>query len=375
MWRKLPACDSPTVGKLEAYPTLHANHDFYISGDSNLMADLASTSRLFLGLDLGGTNVKAGVVDDNGAVLASSSVPTDVTQGPDGGVASLVAAGKKAVASAGTSMDCIVAVGLATPGTMDIPNGMLLDPPNLPGWVNFPIRDRVAAKLQRPTILQNDANAAAYGEYWAGSAKNVRSLLFYTLGTGLGGGVIVDDHIIEGEHSHGSELGHVILEMDNGRLCTSGQYGTAEAYVSATALLKRFRDALNDNAATSVRDRMERGDELTPLLIAQEAERGDHLSAELIMEMARYLGATITTAVHIIDPAMVLLGGAMTFGRNDTAVGREFLHRVRQEFRSRTFTTLAEKVRIEYAELGSNAGFIGAAGCARRAVDLGLLKG
>ena len=238
--------------------------------------------------------------------------------------------------------------------------------PNLPGWINYPVRDRVAAQLQRPTILQNDANAAAYGEYWAGSAKNVRSLLFYTLGTGLGGGVIVDDHIIEGEHSHGSELGHVILEMDEGRLCTSGQYGTAEAYVSATALLKRFRDALENQAVTSVRNRVDNGEELTPLLIAEEAERGDHLSAELIMEMARYLGAAITSAVHVIDPAMVLLGGAMTFGRHETAVGREFLHRVHQEFRARTFATLADRIKIEYAALGGDAGFIGAAGCARR---------
>ncbi len=338
------------------------------------MLDFSSFSRLFLGLDLGGTNVKAGVVDDNGSVISSRSVPTEAIQGPDVGVANIVNAGRQAVAAAGIPMDRIVAVGLATPGTMDIPNGMLLEPPNLPGWTNYPIRDRVAAQLKRPTILQNDANAAAYGEYWAGSAKNVRSLLFYTLGTGLGGGVIVDDHIIEGEHSHGSELGHVILEMDNGRLCTSGQYGTAEAYVSATALLKRFRDALDKNAVTSVRNRMDHGEELTPLIISEEAERGDALSAELIMEMARYLGATITTAVHVIDPAMVLLGGAMTFGRNDTAVGREFLNRVRQEFRKRTFATLAEKVRIEYAELGGDAGFIGAAGCARRAVDLGLLK-
>ncbi len=338
------------------------------------MLDSSSFSRLFLGLDLGGTNVKAGVVDDNGSVISSRSVPTDAIQGPDVGVQNIVNAGRQAVAAAGIPMDRIVAVGLATPGTMDIPNGMLLEPPNLPGWTNCPIRDRVAAQLKRPTILQNDANAAAYGEYWAGSAKNVRSLLFYTLGTGLGGGVIVDDHIIEGEHSHGSELGHVILEMDDGRLCTSGQYGTAEAYVSATALLKRFRDALDQDAVTSVRNRMDQGEELTPLIISEEAEHGDALSAELIMEMARYLGATITTAVHVIDPAMVLLGGAMTFGRNDTAVGREFLNRVRQEFRKRTFATLAEKVRIEYAELGGDAGFIGAAGCARRAVDLGLLK-
>ena len=143
--------------------------------------------------------------------------------------------------------------------------------------------------------------------------------------------------------------------------------------MSATALIKRFRDALDDNVVTSVRDRVAQGEELTPLLIAEEAEQGDPLSADLIMEMGRYLGAAITTAVHVIDPAMVLLGGAMTFGRLETAIGREFLHRVHQEFRSRTFATLADRIRIEYASLGSDAGFIGAAGCARKAVNLGQL--
>lgn len=337
------------------------------------MTDSSAKKRLFLGIDLGGTNVKAGVVDDLGQVLASGSVATEAAQGPDHGVRQMVLAGKNAVQSGGFSLQEIAAVGLATPGTMDIPGGMLLDPSNLPGWMNFPIRDRVGKELGRPTILQNDANAAAYGEYWAGQAKDVRSLLFYTLGTGLGGGVIVDDHIIEGQHSHGAELGHVILEMNNGRLCTSGQYGTAEAYVSATALLRQFREKLESGEVTSVRGRLAAGEELTPLLISQEAESGDHLSLELIMEMARCLGAAIVSAVHVIDPAMVLLGGAMTFGRNETKVGREFLHRVHQEFRARTFATLADKITIEYASLGGDAGFIGAAGCARRALDSGKL--
>ena len=333
----------------------------------------SSASRLYLGLDLGGTNVKAGVVDHDGNVRASASVPTESSKGPNHGVHQLVAAGRKALAAASLTTDDIVAVGLATPGTMDIPGGMLVDPSNLPGWTNFPIRDRVGTELGLPTILQNDANAAAYGEYWAGSAKQARSLLFYTLGTGLGGGVIVDDHIIEGEHSHGSELGHVILEMDNGRPCTSGQFGTAEAYVSATALLRRFREALDNGRQTSVRAKLSEGHELTPRLIADEAEHGDHLSLELIMEMARYLGAAITSAVHVIDPAMVLLGGAMTFGRNETAVGREFLHRVHQEFRNRTFVSIADRISIEYASLGGDAGFIGAAGCAKKAIETGKL--
>ncbi|MEY3458122.1 MAG: Glucokinase [Planctomycetota bacterium] len=330
---------------------------------------------VFLGLDLGGTNIKAGVVDNEGRVLSAASLPTEGHNGPDHGVRQIAAAGRLAVSQAGFSLADITAIGLATPGTMDIPTGMLIDPTNLPGWTNYPIRRNVAQALGRPAILQNDANAAAYGEYWAGEARHVRSLAFYTLGTGLGGGLIVDDHIIEGEHSHGAELGHVILEMDNGRLCNTGQYGTAEAYCSATALLKRFREALADNTPTSVREKLKAGAELTPKLIADEAEHGDHLALELIMEMARYLGAAITTAVHIIDPAMVLLGGAMTFGREETQVGREFLHRVRQEFRLRTFPTLAAKTTITWASLGSDAGFIGAAGCARRAHARNQLPG
>jgi glucokinase len=328
---------------------------------------------IFLGLDLGGTNVKAGVVSDSGEVLGSASVPTDGSRGPEYGVLQIAAAGRIAVERAGLDLSRISAAGLATPGTMDIPSGMLLDPTNLPGWQNFPIRQRVSETLGLPTVLQNDANAAAYGEYWAGKAKQVRSLAFYTLGTGLGGGLIIDDHIIEGQHSHGAELGHVILEMDNGRLCNTGQYGTAEAYVSATALLKRFREELDAGAATSVRSRLQSAEELSPKLIAAEAEAGDPLSLRLILEMARCLGVAITTAVHVIDPEMVLLGGAMTFGRDETRVGREFLQRVRQEFRLRSFPTLAEKVVITWASLGGDAGFIGAAGCARRALNLGLL--
>lgn len=334
----------------------------------------ALEKRLYLGLDLGGTNVKAGVVTQDGQVLSSVSVPTESHKGPNHGVHQLVTAGRKAIAAAKCTVADVTAVGLATPGTMDIPGGLLVDPSNLPGWTNFPIRDRVGEELGLPTTLQNDANAAAYGEYWAGSAKDARSLLFYTLGTGLGGGVIVDDHIIEGEHSHGSELGHVILEMDNGRPCTSGQFGTAEAYVSATALLRRFRVALEDAQETTVRARLDAGEELSPRLIAEEAEHGDHLSIDLIMEMARYLGAAITSAVHVIDPAMVLLGGAMTFGRNETAVGREFLHRVHQEFRNRTFVSIADRIPIHYASLGGDAGFIGAAGWAKRAIEIGRLR-
>lgn len=337
------------------------------------MSEHADSNTIFLGIDVGGTNIKSGVVDGAGRVIAKASVPTEAVQGPDHGVGQMAHAAKLALQQAEIAAATIAAVGLATPGTMDIPAGMLLDPPNLPGWDNFPVREKVQQAIGRPTILQNDANAAAYGEYWAGSASDADSLVFFTLGTGLGGGIIVDDTIVQGEHSHGSELGHTIIEMDNGRLCKTGQYGTLEAYCSATALIQRFKEAMESGRQSSVSDRMDDVTALSPLLMAEEAEKGDELSIELIMDMARCLGTATTSIVHVIDPTIVLLGGAMTFGRHDTEIGRKFIGRVRQEFQNRAFPVLAEKITIDYATLGGNAGFIGAAGCARRAFLRGLI--
>jgi glucokinase len=169
-------------------------------------------------------------------------------------------------------------------------------------------------------------------------------------------------------HSHGSECGHVIIELDNGRYCNSGQYGTLEAYCSATALLRMFDESIAAGRTSSVTDRLDDVTALSPLVIAEEAGQGDELSNELVMEMARCLGAGITTAVHIIDPEIILLGGAMTFGRHGTELGRRFLARVTDEFQQRAFPTLAREISIDYATLGGDAGFIGAAGCARRAM-------
>ena len=222
------------------------------------MSEQADSNSIFLGIDVGGTNIKSGVVDGTGRVIAKASIPTEAVQGPDHGVWQMAQAARLALQQAKIDADAIAAVGLATPGTMDIPAGMLLNPPNLPGWENFPVRAKVQQAIGRPTILQNDANAAAYGEYWAGSASDADSLVFFTLGTGLGGGIIVDDTIVQGEHSHGSELGHTIIEMDNGRLCKTGQYGTLEAYCSATALIQRFKEAMEAGRQSSVSDRHNR---------------------------------------------------------------------------------------------------------------------
>lgn len=329
--------------------------------------------RLFLGLDLGGTNIKAGVVDDRGTVLSRYKRPTEAARGPQVGLANLEDAAQQAAAAAGVTLEQITSVGLASPGTMDLKAGMLLHPHNLPGWDNLPIREEVARRTNRPTVLQNDANAAAFGEYWVGAARDVDILAMYTLGTGVGGGIVIDGRILEGAHSHGSECGHVVIQMDGGRLCASGQYGTLEAYCGGRAVVERCEEALRSGRPSVLNEWLAAGRTLEPKLIAEAAEQGDELARNIVLETARYLGVGITSVMHVVDPHMVLIGGAMTWGGPTSELGQAFLRRVREEVRARAFPIPAEQTIIDYAALGGDAGFIGAAGCAKSAFEQGLL--
>jgi glucokinase len=314
----------------------------------------------YLGIDLGGTNIKSGVVDDQGRPLSSVSLETEAERGPDVGISNLAQAGREAVQASGLQWDEITGVGLGSPGTMDLSRGMLLEPPNLPGWNQLPIRDLLAAQLKKPTILQNDANAAAYGEYWAGAGRNTRSLVLFTLGTGIGCGIVEEGRIIEGRHSHGGECGHIIIQMENARQCSCGGYGHLEAYASATALVKRAHEALaQSNEASPLRQLA--ADDLTSRAIDEAANAGDPLARRLMRETAHYLAVGAVCLMHTIDPDIVLFGGGMI------AAGQPFLNDIRHDIKEMAFPTLAKTVRIEYAELGGDAGFIGAAGCARMA--------
>lgn len=320
----------------------------------------------YAGLDVGGTNIKAGVVDSEGTPLGKASVPTEAIKGPENGVANIKVALDLALRNAGLTINDLRGAGLATPGTMDIRAGMLLEPPNLPGWNYFPVRQRTEEVLGIPTVLQNDANAAAYGEFWAGAAKEAHSLVFWTLGTGIGCGIIIGDLIIEGQHSHGAESGHIIVQMQGGRyLEGTGQYGTLEAYCGAKAVVKRCQEALDYGAPSVLKDWIATGKEMTPKLIATAAEQGDGLADNIIMETARFMAVGTVTLMHTIDPDMVVFGGAMTFGADKTDLGRRFLQEIRNEVKKRAFPIPYAKTILKYASLHNDAGFIGAAGCAK----------
>jgi glucokinase len=323
---------------------------------------------LYLGIDIGGTNLKLGIVDDQGRVVGKTQITTDEEKGPQDGMHRTRQATDELLRSLRLSLADLAAVGLASPGTQDLKTGMLLHPHNLPHWYHFPIRKAVADAFGLAVAYANDANAAAYGEFWVGSGREFHSIVLLTLGTGVGGGIIIGDLNLEGEHSHGSECGHIIVDNSpQARMCGCGQPGHLEAYCSATALIKRAQEGLDRGSATAIRGRTQAGEELSGLLIAQEAERGDPLAAGLIEELATWLGLGIVTLIHCIDPGAVILGGAMNFGGHDAPLGRHFLSRVSSVVKARAFPTLAEKTVVDFATLGGDAGFIGAAGIARLA--------
>jgi glucokinase len=314
----------------------------------------------YLGIDLGGTNIKSGVVDDEGRALSFVHRATQPELGPEAGIDHLAEAARRAVEASGLSWDDIVAVGLGSPGTMDIKEGLLLDPPNLPGWVNWPICQKLSERLGKPTILQNDANAAAYGEYWAGAGRGTESLILFTLGTGIGGGIIDHGRIIEGRHSHGAECGHIIIQMENARVCSCGKHGHLEAYASATSLVKRAHEALVHESSAPLSKALAEN-RLTSQAISEAAVAGDPLARRLMRETAHYLAVGAVTLMHTIDPDIVVFSGGMI------AAGSSFLDAIRSDIQAMAFPVPAAKTRVEYAELGGEAGVIGAAGCARMA--------
>lgn len=317
---------------------------------------------LFVGLDVGGTSMKAGVVDDLGKPLSDVSLPTESKRGQEFGLQRMCETIREAVSAAKKTMADIAAIGVATPGTMDIPGGLMLEPHNFGNWRNVPVRDHIAQAFQLPTAFQNDANAAAYGEFWAGAGKEANSLVMFTLGTGVGGGIIIGDgsgshFVIEGQHSHGAELGHMKIEMTNPRQCPCGRWGCLEAYASATAVVKRTSEALDQPGATSTLSSF--GDELTSKQIFEAAEAGDALAGKIVDDTAYYLAIGATNMMHTIDPDMIVYAGGMIHA------GDRFLERIRGFVKELAFPVPYAKTQLRYASLGSDAGFIGAAACGR----------
>ncbi|HQR41479.1 MAG TPA: ROK family protein [Gemmatales bacterium] len=317
---------------------------------------------LYVGVDVGGQTIKAGVVDHHGQPIEDIViVPTQSEQGNGHFLRQVEDAIRQSVSNAHLSLNQIKAIGVATPGLMDIPNGLMTHPVNMPTLHNVPVRDHVQKVFGIPTAFQNDANAAAFGEFWAGAGRGTRSLVLFTLGTGIGCGIVWDRKIIEGEHSHGAEVGHIIVQGWGGRMCGCGQPGHLEAYASETALRKIMQEQLEEpQHATSMLRKMSHSEGLNAKTLFHAAEQDDALAMQIVQDAAYALAVGATCMMHTIDPEMILFGGGMS-----VAGGPTFLSRIRHCINQLAFPIPAQNTRIEYAQLAEKAGYIGAAGWAK----------
>jgi len=322
----------------------------------------------YVGLDVGGTTMKAAVVDDTGKAAPSVVMDTHPEQGQEIGLETMCQTIRRAITAAGLKPADITAIGVATPGLMDIRAGLILDPPNLKPWRNVPVRDHIRSVFQKPTAYQNDANAAAYGEFWIGAGQAAASMVMFTLGTGVGGGIIIGDTIVEGEHSHGGELGHMRIEMpDRGRLCGCGARGCLEAYASATSVVKRAREELASWRGPTAMKKYytANDDEFTAKDVFDLAAAGDECAIKVVDDTAFYLALGACAVIATVDPEMIVFGGGMV------AAGEPFRAKIEEYVRRYGLPFPTRTVKIEFAELGSDAGFIGAAGCARQLIVRG----
>ena len=303
-----------------------------------------------IGIDLGGTNIAVGVVDDRHQIVAEASVPAGAHRPAEQVVADMCRAVELALDKAGlTARDC-VSIGVGAPGTCDPERGVVVCAYNL-NWFDVPVCRMLTEHFGLPTRLSNDANCAALAEVVAGAAVSCRSMVLVTLGTGVGGGVIVDGKIVSGLGGAGGEVGHSILVLD-GEPCTCGRRGCWEAYASATALIRQTRQA----ALAHPESLLAQVEEITGRTAFDAAGQGDATAAEVVARYAVYVAAGLTDFVNILAPEMILLGGGIS------RQGEALLAPIREYVATHCFGQREGAIpTIAAAKLGNEAGIIGAA--------------
>lgn len=311
-------------------------------------------SRWVLGIDLGGTNIVAGCVRVDGhALVGFRSEPTRADEGADAVVERIVEIGRQAIADTrAAAPDAeILGIGIGAPGPLDRERGLVLLTPNL-GWVDMPLRDRVGGPLGLDAALDNDANCAVLGEWWRGAAQGTRHAIGFTLGTGVGGGLILDGRLYHGASDVAGEVGHITIDA-NGRRCNCGNDGCLEAYASGPAIARRAVEALQAGAESSLGG-------IDPAMISaqtvyQAASEGDPLARDVVRDTARYLGAGVANLVNIFNPEIVVVCGGVTLA------GEGLFGPLRQEVARRAFKPAVAVCRIVPGELIHAAGVYGAA--------------
>ncbi len=324
---------------------------------------MSETQKYCVGIDLGGTFIKFVALGRDFRPGPTLQLPTPVQEGPDGVAKRMVAGLEQLMQSQRLSREDVLGVGIGAPGPLNLADGIVVAMPNIPGMENVPLRDLVSEGAGIPAVLENDANAAAYGEFLCGAGLGARHMVLVTLGTGIGGGIIIDGKIYHGANTFAGEIGHIIVDPE-GEECGCGQKGCLERYCSATYIAKRaermirqegrtgkLAELLRDNGAITARD------------VQLAAEDGDKFASEVWDSGMYFLALGCVNICRLLDPDRIVFAGGMA------KAGDGLLGPVRKHFKQLHWSLTDILTKIEIAGLGNDAGVIGAAGVAWNAFD------
>lgn len=323
-----------------------------------------SDKKWIIGVDLGGTNISVGAMPIRGGeLLGVRRHRTEAHRGAkfvvDRIVGMIEATIDEVAGQNGGRREDFAGVGIGSPGPLDRASGTVLDTPNL-GWRNFPLRDLIANEVELPATLDNDANCATYGEWWMGAGRDVDTLVGLTLGTGIGGGIVLDGQIFHGVSDAAGEIGHTTIDS-TGRKCKCGNYGCLEAYASGPAIALRAIEGIETGSESILPDLVDgRLEDITAATVYEGVVLGDPYANEVMKETAKLLGAGIANILNVLNPAMVVVAGGVT------RAGDHLFVPLRAEVRRRAFRSAQEACEIVPALLPETAGVIGAAAVFKR---------
>jgi len=306
-----------------------------------------------LAIDIGGTKLAAGVVDTDGRMLSRGEVPTLATEGLEPVLGRIVGLGRELLSRPEIAGVRVQRIGVGCAGPVDIKAGLVFRPPNLPGWTQVPLTDHIQRSLGLPTVLENDANAAALGEFRYGAGKEARSIVYLTVSTGIGGGIILDGKVWHGVKDAAGEIGHITVCPD-GPLCGCGNRGCLEAMSSGPSIARRAREIVASGRQT----RLSAIPEPAAADVVRLAQEGDAVAAEVWADAVKYLGIGVAAVITFLAPERVVIGGGVT------KAGDALFQPLREQARQRVKLVPVESVPILPAALGPDVGILGAAAVA-----------
>ncbi|MDQ3547373.1 MAG: ROK family protein [Chloroflexota bacterium] len=316
------------------------------------MTDTRATQHeIALGIDLGGTNLRSAAVSASGEIVYETHRPTFAIEGVDSVIDRIALAIREAADRSGAGPD--VPVGVAAPGPLDPRAGIVYFAPNLPGWRNVQLRDRLQELTGRTVLLGNDANAAALGEYVFGVGKGCQNMIYVGLGTGVGGGVISEGRLIDGARGMGGELGHVSVDLSGPR-CTCGSRGCIEAFCSAWSITREAELVVSSGRGGAILAAAVNG-KVGPRAVGAAAATGDPAALAMLDRAGTALGAGLANFINIFNPEIIVLGGGVA------EIGEALLDPVRQAIASFAMPVMAEDVRLVPSSLGLKTGIYGSA--------------